>query len=33
MFWDLNEGMVADKNLRYRPRLLSLKLGFGEKES
>jgi|GEM_PF-3365934 hypothetical protein len=33
MFSDLNERMVADKNLRYRPTLLGLKLGFGEKES
>jgi len=33
MFSNLNNGMVADENLRYRPTLLSLKLGFGEKES
>ena len=33
MFSDLNTGMVADKNLRHRPTLPSLKLGFGEKES
>jgi hypothetical protein len=30
---DLNKVMVADRNLRYRPTLLSLNLGFGERES
>jgi hypothetical protein len=33
MFSDLEKVTVADKNLRYRPTLLSLNLGFGEKES
>jgi hypothetical protein len=33
MFSDFKKVMVAEKNLRYRPTLLSLKSGFGEKES